>query len=86
MHSLTENNLLIRKNERCQLCQWLQGSANLVCLRTVLYVTGLPIGLVDVIQPRVYCEALRFAILRLRFDHLFIDSAVFVASLISAAT
>lgn len=52
----------------------------------MLYVTGLPIGLVDVIQPRVYCEALRFAILRLRFDHLFIDSAVFVASLISAAT
>lgn len=52
----------------------------------MLYVTGLPTGLVDVIQPRVYCEALRFAILRLRFGHLFIDSTVFVASLISAAT
>lgn len=86
MHSLTENNLLIRKNEHCQLCQWLQVSANLVCLQTMLYVTGLPIRLVDVTQPRVYCEALRLAIHRLRFDHLFIDSAMFVASLISAAT
>lgn len=52
----------------------------------MLYVTGLPIRLVDVTQPRVYCEALRLAIHRLRFDHLFIDSAMFVASLISAAT
>lgn len=76
----------IRKNEACQLYQWLQESANLFCLQIVLYVTGLPIRIVGVVQPKVYFQVLRFTAPRFRYDHLITDFAMFVASLISATT
>lgn len=79
--SLSENNPLTRK---IKVASFINGSkvGNLICLQTVLYVTSLPIRLVDLIQPRVYFEALRFATLRLRlrFHHLFINSVISTAT------